>query len=119
MGNQDKSINYIEFPLLKNEETKSFYSSVFGWVFEDWGPSYISFSGAGVEGGFNGESGTAVQAPGVLVVLYAADLEGTIKAVRAAGAAILQDIYSFPGGQRFHFADPNGNELAVWTEASS
>ncbi|AEV37404.1 Glyoxalase/bleomycin resistance protein/dioxygenase [Pseudovibrio sp. FO-BEG1] len=119
MEHQDKSINYIEFPLLKTEETKSFYGSVFGWLFEDWGPNYISFSGAGVEGGFNGESGTPVQAPGVLVVLYAKDLAGTLATVREAGGKILQEIYSFPGGQRFHFADPNGNELAVWTEASS
>ncbi len=117
MTNQDKSINYIEFPLVDAGRTKEFYSTAFGWRFQDWGETYISFSGAGVEGGFNGATGVPVRAPGVLVVLYAADLAATLAAVKAAGGTILQEPYDFPGGRRFHFADPNGNELAVWTEA--
>ena len=116
MANLDKTINYIEFPLKDPARTKAFFSSVFGWSFHDWGDTYISFTGAGVEGGFNGESGTPVAAPGVLVVLYANDLNGILAAVKSAGGTILQDPYDFPGGRRFHFADPNGNELAVWTE---
>lgn len=116
MANIDNTINYIEFPLVDGPSTKRFYATVFGWIFQDWGPTYISFSGAGVEGGFNGESGVQVTAPGVLVVLYATSLEETLDAVEKAGGRIVQGIYGFPGGRRFHFADPNGNELAVWSE---
>lgn len=118
MTNQDKTINYIEFPLIDAGRTKDFYGKAFGWHFQDWGDNYISFSGAGVEGGFNGATGVPVRAPGVLVVLYASDLEATLEAVKAAGGGILQEPYDFPGGRRFHFTDPNGNELAVWTEAA-
>lgn len=118
MANIDKTINYIEFPLIDAARTKQFYAGLFGWRFQDWGERYVSFSGAGVEGGFNGEPGTPVAAPGVLIVLYADDLNQTFDAVKAAGGTILQEPYDFPGGRRFHFADPNGNELAVWTEAN-
>jgi len=116
MENKDKTINYIEFPLVDANATKAFYGAVFGWVFQDWGPTYISFSGAAVEGGFNGESGVAATAPGVLVVLYGNDLEALQSAVEAAGAEVVRPIYAFPGGRRFHFRDPNGNELAIWSE---
>ncbi len=116
MTQRDKTINYIEFPLKDAESTKKFYTSAFGWEFQDWGPNYLSFSGAGVDGGFNGEDNTPVQKPGVLVVLFSEDLEATLAEVKSAGAAILRDIYSFPGGRRFHFSDPNGNELAVWAQ---
>jgi predicted enzyme related to lactoylglutathione lyase len=116
MANTDKTINYIELPLVDAARTKQFYTSLFGWSFQEWGDKYISFSGAGIDGGFNGESGTPVAAPGVLIVLYADDLDATLAAVKDAGGTILQDPYEFPGGRRFHFADPNGNELAVWTE---
>ncbi len=118
MADTDKTINYIEFPLVDAGRTKDFYGFAFGWRFQDWGETYISFDGAGVEGGFNGATGVPVRAPGVLVVLYAADLAATLAAVKAAGGTILQEPYDFPGGRRFHFADPNGNELAVWTEAA-
>ena len=113
---QDRSINYIEFPMVDVEATKSFYSSVFGWEFQDWGPTYVSFSGAGIDGGFNGEDDADITNPGVLVVLYAQDLEAVLADVQSAGAEILKPIYSFPGGRRFHFKDPNGNELAIWSE---
>ena len=116
MSNINNSINYIELPLVKNAETKRFYSQVFGWEFTDWGPNYISFSGANVDGGFNGESGVSPANPGVLVVLYANDLKQTLGEVTKAGGKIIQPIYEFPGGSRFHFQDPNGNELAVWSE---
>lgn len=117
MANIDNSINYIELPLVHKTETKAFYSRVFGWVFTDWGEHYISFTGAAVEGGFNGESGVNPSSPGVLVVLYAKDLPGKLEAITQAGGKIKQAIYDFPGGRRFHFLDPNGNELAVWSEA--
>lgn len=110
----NKSINYIEFPMNDNAATKAFYGSVFGWEFQDWGLEYISFSGAGIDGGFDGAGKTGTHKTGVLVVLFADDLPQMMQNVRDAGGEILQDIYEFPGGKRFHFKDPNGNELAIW-----
>ena len=114
--NRPGCINYIELPLADAAATKAFYGDVFGWNFTDWGPDYVSFAGAGVDGGFNGVDGVTAAAPGVLVVLYADDLEQTVTAVEAAGGTIVKPVYSFPGGRRFHFRDPSGNELAVWSE---
>lgn len=116
MANVNNSINYIEFPMTDNAATKSFYGAAFGWEFTDWGPGYISFTGAGIEGGFNGLDEAAVTPPGVLIVLYADDLATTLAAVEAAGGKIIKPVYEFPGGRRFHFQDPNGTELAVWSE---
>ena len=116
MPNINNSINYIELPMIKNAETKNFYSKVFGWDFTDWGPDYISFSGANIDGGFNGLGEAQISPPGVLVVLYATDLDKKFEEVKNAGGEILKPTYEFPGGKRFHFLDPNGNELAVWSE---
>lgn len=116
MPDINDTINYIEFPMLDVVKTKKFYSEAFGWKFTDWGESYISFDGAGVAGGFNGLGEVKPEKPGVLVVLYANNLEKKCEVVMAAGGKIKQAIYSFPGGRRFHFADPNGNELAVWSD---
>ncbi len=116
MPNIDNSINYIELPMRKTAETKEFYARVFGWEFTDWGPNYVSFSGAGINGGFNGEDDASITTPGILVVLYASDLDKKLAEVVGAGGEITRPIYAFPGGKRFHFADPNGNELAVWSE---
>ncbi|MDC0738282.1 VOC family protein [Cognatishimia sp. SS12] len=117
MAHQHHSINYIELPLVDLAATQAFYSSLFGWEFQQWGDGYLSFSGAGIEGGFNGVDSIPVAKPGVLVILFSNDLEASLAAVKAAGGTILQEIYAFPGGRRFHFADPNGNELAIWAEA--
>jgi uncharacterized protein len=111
-GNNHK-INYIEFVSTDIALTKKFYSAVFGWGFEDWGPEYVSFSGAGVDGGFR--AGAASE-EGPLVILYATDLAATEKAVIAAGGRITVPVFEFPGGRRFHFADGVGNVLAVWSE---
>ena len=116
MGNINNSINYIELPMVKNDETKKFYNQVFGWEFADWGPDYISFSGANIDGGFNGENDATVSRGGALVVLYASDLNQKFEEVKQAGGEISKLIFEFPGGKRFHFRDPNGNELAVWSE---
>lgn len=116
MTNKNNSINYIELPMVKNAETKQFYNQVFGWEFTDWGPNYISFAGANIDGGFDSTGEAIISSPGVLVVLYADDLEKTLNNVKDAGGEILKPIYEFPGGKRFHFSDPNGNELAVWSE---
>jgi uncharacterized protein len=116
MSIKSNSINYIELPMVKNSETKRFYNQVFGWEFADWGPHYISFSGAGIDGGFNGEEGVQVSIGGVLIVLYVNDLNQKLEEVEKAGGKISKPIFDFPGGKRFHFYDPNGNELAVWSE---
>ncbi|MEK9627941.1 MAG: VOC family protein [Nitrospinota bacterium] len=116
MENINNSINYIELPMIKNAETKNFYSKVFEWEFTDWGPDYISFSGANIDGGFNGLGEAQISPPGVLVVLYTNERDKKFKEVKKAGGGITKPIYEFPGGKRFHFRDPNGNELAVWSE---
>ena len=107
-------IDYIEFPAGDLPKTKHFYEAVFGWKFEDYGPDYSSFSDGRLSGGFDRER--TPPAKGVLVVLYASDLGATHEKITAAGGRIVKDTFSFPGGRRFHFADPSGNELAVWSE---
>lgn len=110
----DRRIDYVEFCATDIEATKSFYSKVFGWEFEDYGPNYTAFRDGRLAGGF--ERTEAVAAGGPLVVVYATDLEALLEAVNAAGGKIAKEIFSFPGGRRFHFTDPNGNELAVWSD---
>lgn len=120
MNDHDRHINYIEMPAADMAAMQRFYRDAFGWKFTDYGPDYASFSAAeaGVDGGFraDGEVKPAAADRGVLVVLYASDLEATQDRVRSAGAEIVKPIFSFPGGRRFHFRDPSGNELAVWSE---
>ena len=107
-------INYLELKSKNLEETKDFYRTAFGWEFTDYGPSYTAFSNSGLEGGFEKTDGEIVN--GALPVLYHKDLKGIKTRVIEAGGHILKDIFSFPGGSRFHFADPSGNELAIWSE---
>ena len=113
-------MDYIEFPAIDIEATKRFYGEVFGWEFTDYGPSYTSFHDGRMNGGFNGESQPAgadgMKTRGVLVVIYASSLDETARKVKEASGKIVREIFEFPGGKRFHFADPNGNELAVWSE---
>ena len=107
-------IDYIEFKAHDLEKTKTFYSDLFGWEFTDYGPSYTSFAKSGVFGGF--ETTEEPIANGALIVLYHAELESVLANVEKAGGQICKAIFSFPGGRRFHFRDPSGNELAVWTD---
>ena len=94
---------------------KAFYGGVFGWTFEDFGPSYVAIHGAGVEGGFDAASDKKPTRDGALVIMFSNDLEASEAAIKSAGGTITVPIFSFPGGRRFHFTDPSGNELAVWT----
>ncbi len=110
----DGRIDYIEFPATDIGETKRFYETVLGWQFTDYGPDYTSFSDGRLYGGFT--TGGEVAGKGPLVVLYATDLEAMLKRVLSAGGDVTQEIYEFPGGRRFHFRDPSGNELAIWTD---
>lgn len=115
MSTTDNHINYIEFKATELGKIKTFYSEAFGWAFTDYGPDYTAFSESGIEGGFEKTNEEIVN--GALVVLYHRDLEQAKDAVIKANGKISKDIFSFPGGRRFHFLDPSGNELAVWTEA--
>lgn len=110
----ENQIDYIELPVLNMAGTKQFYGTVFGWKFEDYGPDYSSFFDGRLAGGFTTERPAPAQ--GLLLVIYASDLPVTQQKIKAAGGAIVKDTFAFPGGRRFHFADPNGNELAVWSD---
>ena len=117
--NDHEKINYIEFPARNLEKTKTFFTSVFGWSFVDYGPEYTAFSKAGIDGGFFKSPLTSCTANGsALIVFYSRDLEKTQSNIEAAGGSIVKPVFSFPGGRRFHFCDPNGNEYAVWTDAT-
>src|SRR5580765_4274361 len=107
-------IDYIEFPATDAYAAKSFYSEVFGWKFEDYGPDYTSFFDGRLAGGFT--TGRPAPAQHLLVVIYARDLVALQRSVEAAGGKISKETFSFPGGRRFHFLDPSGNELAVWSD---
>lgn len=114
---QTGKINYLEMPSRDLGATKQFFSEAFGWSFVDYGPEYVAIENAGLDGGFFKSDKTATTENGsVLVVLYSSELENTVEKVKNAGGQIIQNIFSFPGGRRFHFADPKGNEYAVWSE---
>jgi predicted enzyme related to lactoylglutathione lyase len=112
--NRDRTIDYIEFPATDLTATKTFYEKVFGWEFVDYGPEYTSFKDGRLAGGF--KKGHPAR-EGALIVIYVEDLPAAEQRVKAAGGKITTETFSFPGGSRFHFTDPNGNELAVWHEA--
>jgi len=113
-ADHDRQIDYVEFGATDIGRTKQFYQQAFGWRFEDYGPDYTGFQDGRLAGGF--QKVAAVAAGGPLVVIYAAQLEQLEGKVQAAGGKIVRAIFSFPGGRRFHFVDPNGNELAVWSD---
>jgi predicted enzyme related to lactoylglutathione lyase len=110
----ERQIDYIEMPAKDMARTKEFYGTVFGWKFEDYGPDYTSFFDGRLAGGFT--TGRPAPAQGLLLVIYAGDLPSYQKKIEAAGGKIVKDIFAFPGGRRFHFLDPSGNELAVWSD---
>lgn len=116
MTRSDK-INYLELPSLNPQGSKAFFSAVFGWTFVDYGPDYLAFFDAGLEGGFYRAPQVATTAQGgALVVLRSDNLEQSLTAVAAAGVTITKAIFSFPGGRRFQFLEPGGNEFAVWAK---
>jgi len=115
--NPHEKINYVEFPSKSIEITKAFFSSVFSWAFVDYGPDYTAFSNAGVNGGFfKSDLVVSTDRGSVLIVFYSQDLEQTLSKIEQAGGSVIRAIFSFPGGRRFHFCDPNGNEYAVWSD---
>ena len=113
---QHHEINYVEFPSSDLDATKSFFENCFGWSFVDYGPEYTAFSGQGLDGGFfKSDLRASTKDGSALVVLYSDDLEDTQTRVEGAGGLIVKPIFSFPGGRRFHFTEPAGNEFAVWS----
>lgn len=113
----DQKIDYVELPAADFDAIESFYSKTFGWIFTDFGPEYRAFTDQKIDGGFykstlqsNTNNGAA------LLVLFANDLETLLGKIVANGGRIHKAIFSFPGGRRFHFLDPHGNELAVWSD---
>ena len=107
-------MDYIEFPAADVPRTREFYERAFGWRFTDYGPDYTSFEDGRLSGGFWKSGGPPGGRP--LVVIHAEDLADAEKRVRDAGGAIVKPAFAFPGGRRFHFTDPSGNELAVWSK---
>lgn len=115
--NEHEKINYLELPAKDIEQAKAFFSRVFAWTFVDYGPEYAAFSNAGMEGGFFKADQSVDTANGsALIVFYSDALEETQAKIEAAGGRVLKPVFGFPGGRRFHFGDPNGNEFAVWSD---
>ncbi len=112
-----EKINYVEFPAKDINATKAFFTAAFGWSFVDYGPDYSSFTDEGLDGGFfKSDLHASTDNGSALIVLYSENLEETQLKIMKAHGEIIKPIFSFPGGRRFHFSDPNGNEYAVWSE---
>ncbi len=117
MPNEHEKINYVELPATDLTAVKEFFSQVFGWRFVDYGPEYAGFSNAGIDGGFYQSTLSAsTQTGSALIVFYSNALEETQHKIENHGGTILKPIFAFPGGRRFHFSDPAGNEFAVWSD---
>ena len=117
---EHEKLNYVEFPARDLAATKRFFTSAFGWVFEDFGPEYTAFSGQGLDGGFfQADLASSTESGGAMLVFYSSDLEATQAKIETAGGEIVKPIFSFPGGRRFHFTEPSGNEFAVWSDLGS
>ena len=115
--NLHEKINYVEFPAQDIEAVKKFFKKAFGWNFNDYGPDYSAFSDGVLDGGFyKSDLNASIKKGSALIVLYSNELEKTQIKIENAGGKIIQPIFSFPGGRRFHFTDPCGNEFAVWSD---
>ena len=113
---RDRRIDYVELPSADLARSRAFYGAAFGWRFTEYGPDYLAFDDGRLEGGFARSDAVSPAPGGALVILYADDLEAVRDAVEAAGGRIVTEPFAFPSGRRFHFADPDGHELAVWSE---
>lgn len=115
--NRMNCFDFIEFPAENSEylnKSKDFYSRIFGWSYKDWGDDYADTQSSGLSSGINADPSHRSRHP--LAVIYTLDLEKIREKVVESGGAITRDIFSFPGGRRFHFTDPAGNELALWSD---
>lgn len=115
--NLHEKMNYVEFPAKDLNAVKEFFIRVFGWEFTDFGPEYVSFKNEGLDGGFFKSNLVSSSKNGsTLIIFYSNNLENTLEKIEKANGKITQSIFDFPGGRRFHFTDPNGNEYAVWSD---
>jgi len=115
--NEHEKINYVEIPAKDIVKTKAFFTTVFGWTFEDYGPEYSAFSNQGLDGGFfKSDKKVSTDDGSALIVFFSEDIESTLAKVKEAGGVIVKPVFSFPGGRRFHFCEPSGSEFAVWAE---
>ena len=112
----ENRIDYVEIPATDVPRARAFLEAMFGWTFREWGDDYLSFSDGRLNGGIR-KSDEPAPASGVLLVFYSADLERDVERVKELGGTISQEIFSFPGGRRFHFVDPAGTEFAIWSDA--
>ena len=116
--NKHEKINYIELASRDLAETKRFFTQVFDWSFQDYGPDYTAFTDQGIDGGFyRADLQSSSKTGSALIIFYSKDLEATQARIENAGGTINKPIYSFPGGRRFHFCEPSGNEFAVWSDS--
>ncbi|WP_038876559.1 VOC family protein [Vibrio jasicida] len=115
---QHEKLNYVEFGTRDINATKQFFEQTFGWRFVDYGPEYSAFSGQGLDGDFYAAEQVSQTTNGAaLLVFYSSDIHTTLAKVEQFGGQIIRPIFEFPGGCRFHFAEPSGNEFAVWSES--
>ncbi|KZN47041.1 VOC family protein [Pseudoalteromonas luteoviolacea] len=115
--NQHEKLNYVEFAAKNLNATKAFFSAVFAWEFVDYGPEYTTFSNQGLDGGFyKADMYSQSSGGGALLVFYSNNIQTTLDKVVQHGGKIVKPIFDFPGGCRFHFKEPSGNEFAVWSE---
>lgn len=115
--NKHGAINYVELPARNIPATKKFFEEAFNWTFVDYGSDYTSFKGKSLEGGFyDSILSSTTESGGCLLVFYSENLEETLEQVEKAGGKILKPIFDFPGGRRFQFTEPSGNEFGVWSE---
>lgn len=118
--NEHEKINYVEFPAKDIQATKEFFTQVFGWTFQDFGPDYIAFSNQGIDGGFyKSDLNSSTSNGAALIVFYSQDIEATQNKIKKANGNIVKPIFPFPGGRRFHFTEPSGNEFAVWSDVDA
>lgn len=111
-------IDYVEFASADPQKMCAFFGAVFGWSFEWFGPDYVAFHGAGLEGGiYHSDLATRSADGGALIIFYSRDLEESEALFRHHGATIIKPVFEFPGGRRFQFAEPTGNEFAIWSNS--
>lgn len=113
----ENRIDYIEIPVSDPAKARTFFEGMFGWEFQEWGPDYLSFNDGRIDGGICRTESPGL-GRGVLIVFYSEDLERDQKRVVELGGQISKEIFDFPGGRRFQFFDPTGNEYAIWSEES-
>lgn len=115
--NKHNAISYLELPASDIPATKKFFEDVFNWKFQDYGEEYTAFTEEHLDGGFfKSVKKSSTEDGAALIVFYSGDLEATQEKIQEAGGKIVRPIFLFPGGRRFHFTEPSGNEFAVWSE---